>query len=298
MGRLAMAAVSVIAVHGGAGTLKPRADDPHVRERADAGLRAALAAGGEVLSGGGSALDAVVAAVRVLEDAPEFNAGHGAALTLAGTAELDAAVADGQGRRFGAVAALRRTRNPIDVARLVLDERAVLIAGEAGDAMAEAAGLAMVGPEYFITEARVEGLRRHLDEITGTVGAVALDGDGHLAAATSTGGMTGQAVGRVGDTPICGAGTWAEDATCAVSGTGDGEAFIRAAFAHEVHVRVAGGESIAEACGAALREVVALGGSGGCIAVDRTGQVTLPFTTAAMYRGSLVIGEEAFVAID
>ena len=251
-----------------------------------------------MLQSGGIALDAVVAAVRVLEDAPEFNAGRGAALTVAGTAELDAAVADGDGRRFGAVAVVRRTRNPIEAARLVLDMPAVLIAGEAGDAMAQEAGLATVDPEYFVTEARVAGLRRHLDEMTGTVGAVALDERGHLAAATSTGGITGQAVGRVGDTPICGAGTWADDATCAVSGTGEGEAFMRVAFAHEVHVRVAGGASIANACEAALREVVALGGSGGCIAVDREGNVALPFTTAAMYRGSLTVGEQPLVAID
>ena len=290
--------MSVIAVHGGAGTLKPRPNDPAVRERAAAGLRGALAAGEEVLSSGRSALDAVVAAVRVLEDAPEFNAGRGAALTVEGTAELDAALADGDGRRFGAVAAVRRVRNPIEAARLVLGMPAVLIAGDAGDALAEAAGLDLASQEYFVTEARMEGLRRHLDEMTGTVGAVALDSRGHLAAATSTGGITGQAVGRVGDTPICGAGTWADDATCAVSGTGEGEAFIRAAFAHEVHVQVARGISLDEACNAALADVVALGGSGGCIAVDRHGSVALPFTTSAMYRGSLVVGGEPFVAID
>ena len=278
--------------------MKARADDPQLRERASAGLHAALSAGEEVLGCGGTALDAVVAAVRVLEDAPEFNAGRGAALTVAGTAELDAAIADGEGRRFGAVAAVRRTRNPIEAARLVLEMRAVLIAGEAGDAIAEAAGLATVDPEYFVTEARVAGLRRHLEEMTGTVGAVALDARGHLAAATSTGGMTGQSVGRVGDTPICGAGTWADDRTCAVSATGEGEAFIRAAFAHEVHVRVAGGSSIGDACDAALREVVALGGFGGCIAVDRDGNVTLPFTTPAMYRGVSISGQPRSVAID
>ena len=290
--------MSVIAVHGGAGTLRPRADDPDLRDRAASGLRSALVAGEQILAAGGAALDAVVAAVRVLEDAPEFNAGRGAALTVSGTAAVDAAIADGDGRRFGAVAALRRVRNPIDAARLVLDLPAVLIAGEAGDELAATAGLEIVEADYFVTEARREDLRRQLDEMTGTVGAVALDSSGHLAAATSTGGVTGQAMGRVGDTPICGAGTWADDATCAVSGTGEGEFFIRAAFAHAVHVRVASGMALDLACGEALNEVVSLGGSGGCVAVDRDGNVTLPFTTAAMYRGSCVVGQEPFVAID
>jgi isoaspartyl peptidase/L-asparaginase-like protein (Ntn-hydrolase superfamily) len=293
-------AVPVIAVHGGAGALSPRPRDPELRTRVLAALDAALRAGGEVLALGGSALDSVVAAVRILEDGLDLNAGRGAALTVDGTAELDAAVADGAGRRTGAVAAVRRVRNPVDAARLVLDMPAVLIAGQAADELAETAGLAMVDPSYFVTPARADALRRQLSEPKGTVGAVALDAGGHLAAATSTGGMTGQAAGRVGDTPIFGAGTWADDATCAVSATGDGEAFIRAAFAHVVHLRVASGLDLATACDEALGEVTAMGGSGGCIAVDRLGTVALPFTTAAMYRGSLVIGEgnEPELAVD
>lgn len=273
----------VIAVHGGAG----RGESDPVRLAArHAGLAAALGAGRSVLAGGGTALDAVVAAVAVLEDDEEFNAGRGSALTTACRVEMDASVAWGATGRAGAVAAVEGVRHPVLAARAVLDDgRHVLLAGAGAGAFARQAGLAFEDPAWFVTGRR----RTDAKSSQGTVGAVALDAAGHLAAATSTGGRTGQLPGRVGDSPILGAGTWADDRTCALSATGAGEAFMRVAFAHEVdaRMRLLPGTDLDAATAAALDLVRAAGGGGGggCIALDASGALAMPFSTDSMHRG-------------
>ena len=300
-----------LAIHGGAGAL-PASRVPVDRldeMRRDLGL--ALDAGLAVLSAGGPSLDAVVAAVVVLEDSRVFNAGRGAVLRKDASVRLDASVMSGDGRRAGAVCVLRGAKNPVRVARAVLERgREVMLAGEEADRFALESGLELRPPEYFITDYRREQLERltaregmALDHDVAvvppgrapdegqTVGAVALDANGHLAAATSTGGMTNASTGRVGDSPIIGAGTWASDETIALSATGSGEYFIRAAFAHEVHSRVAWrGSELGQAARDALDLVSALGGQGGCVAVDRAGRVTTPFNTGAMPRAFQAAG--------
>jgi beta-aspartyl-peptidase (threonine type) len=282
------------------------------------GLGRALDDGLDVLARGGSSLDAVVAAVTVLEDSPVFNAGRGAVLRNDGSVRLDASLMAGVDRRAGAVCLLRGAKNPVRVARAVLERgREVLLAGEDADRFAVEAGLETHPNEYFITDYRREqwerlrqregmaldhdltlpGARPEGDEGQ-TVGAVALDVHGQLAAATSTGGMTNAAPGRVGDSPIIGAGTWASDGTVAVSATGSGEFFIRAAFAHEVHSMLAwGGVDLARATRDALEMVVRLGGRGGCVAIDRMGHVVAPFTTSAMPRAFQAAGGERQVFV-
>jgi isoaspartyl peptidase/L-asparaginase-like protein (Ntn-hydrolase superfamily) len=272
----------VLAVHGGAGNPRSELLRPERLDRCRAGLSRALNAGWAVLADGGAAVDAVVLAVVVLEDDEEFNAGRGAVLNADGEVETDACVADGTGRRVGAVGALRTVRNPVLAARAVLDHSDhVLLVGPGAEAFAFAHGCEAAPPAWFVTDRR----RADWERSHGTVGAVALDAHGHLAAATSTGGTAGKAPGRVGDTPVLGAGTWADDATCAVSGTGLGEAFLRSVHGHRVHGLVAAGRPLGEACATALDDVVALGGRGGCVAVDRHGNVALPYTTTVMYRG-------------
>lgn len=268
------------------------------------GLRLALARGTEVLARGGSALDAVEVAVSSLEDSPAFNAGRGSVLRADGGVRMDASVMLGEGQRAGAVSLVQTVQNPVRLARRLLERgREVLLVGADAERLASALGLALREPEWFVTPHRSQQLE-HLRSRDGemaldhdlstkdfpteegqTVGAVALDSRGHLAAATSTGGMTNAVPGRVGDSPIVGAGTWASDGTCAVSATGSGEFFIRAAFAHAVHARLKwGGQDLDGATRAALEEVVSLGGDGGCVAVDAAGRVCMPFTTLAMPR--------------
>lgn len=278
----------MLALHGGAGRVSPA---PEAAREARAGLADALAAGGRVLADGGEALLAAVAAVRVLEDCPAFNAGRGAVLDARGAVALDAAVMAGSGRRAGAVAGVSRLAHPVDAAFAVLrDGRHVLLAGTGAEELAFASGLARVDPERHVTERRRAQLARVLAADAsgggGTVGAVARDAAGHLAAATSTGGTVAKRPGRVSDSALVGSGTWADDATCAVSATGHGESFIRCAFAHEVDARMRhAGASLEAACAAALAEVAALGGSGGCAALDASGRVALPFDTPDMPRG-------------
>ena len=284
----------VIAIHGGAGTVN-RARMTGRREREyRAGLTAALRAGYAVLDGGGTSLDAVVAAVIVMEDSPLFNAGRGAVFNAAGRHELDAAVMDGATGGAGAVAAARRVRNPVLAARAVMERTPhVLLTGSAADRFARDAGLTLVPPGYFSTTARAVALARARADAAatdadrhGTVGAVARDRNGNLAAATSTGGYTNKLPGRVGDTPLVGAGTYAENASCAVSATGSGEHFMRAVAAHDVAARMRyRRESLADAARHALERVVALGGDGGMIAVDRAGNIAMPFVSEGMYRG-------------
>jgi L-asparaginase / beta-aspartyl-peptidase len=298
--------VFALAIHGGAGELPAsRVPAERIAEmRHD--LSEALAAGARVMERGGSSLDAVVAAVSALEDSRVFNAGRGAVLRGDGSARLDASVMQGRDRRAGAVCLVQHTKNPVRLARAVLERgREVLLAGDDADRFAIDAGLETRPQDYFVLDYRREQLERvrargavALDhdvavpapgaaspEEGQTVGAVAFDARGQLAAATSTGGMTNAAPGRVGDSPILGAGTWACDETCAVSATGSGEYFIRAAFAHEVHARMAlAGQPLEQAARAALDLVVELGGRGGCVAIDRAGHVIAPFTTSAMPR--------------
>jgi beta-aspartyl-peptidase (threonine type) len=265
-----------------------------------AGLRRALAAGHAVLAAGGRALDAVTAAVMALEDEPLFNAGRGAVYTSAGKQEMDAAVMNGQDHAAGAVAGICGPRNPVLAARAVMDKTDhVLLIGSAAMDFCRAQGLVMEAPDYFFTQARWDALQSTLamrstgtqdqDESRkhGTVGAVARDVHGHLAAATSTGGMTAKAPGRVGDTPIFGAGTWADNASCAVSGTGHGEVFIRFAAAQEISARMRlAGQSLEQAARGVVMDVLPPNdGSGGVIAVDKDGNYSLPFNCAGMYRG-------------
>jgi isoaspartyl peptidase/L-asparaginase-like protein (Ntn-hydrolase superfamily) len=297
---------AVLAIHGGAGPAPD--DDPAARwPRQASGLAAALRAGLAVLAEGGPALVAAVATVAVLEDDEQWNAGRGSALTAAGTVEMDAAVADGATGRAGGVAVVTGVRHAVLAARAVMDDgRHVLLAGTGAEALAREAGLAFEPEGWFVTDRRRRDLARRLGAGAGglggpaggprpsggsTVGAVARDASGHLAAATSTGGRTGQLPGRIGDSPVPGAGTWADDATCAVSATGIGEAFLRAAFAHEVDARLRlEGADLDAACRAALAAVGAAGGDGGCIAVTAAGPPVLAFTTALMHRGWAEVG--------
>lgn len=264
-------------------------------------LARALKAGWHILQAGGAAVDAVEAAIVVMEDSPQFNAGHGAALNAAGEHELDASIMRGADLGAGALTLVRHVRNPIKAARALMEAGGpVMLGGQAADEFARQAGLEMVEQSYFTTERRVKALaslqQRRLDgtsqaaseaEKHGTVGAVALDRDGHLAAATSTGGYNNKPVGRIGDSPIIGAGTYARDGVCAVSGTGAGEFFIRHAVGHEIASRVAHlGESVAAAADHVIMgDLAAYGIGAGVIAIDASGNVSAPFNTEGMFRG-------------
>lgn len=260
---------------------------------ARAGLEAALAAGSAILEKRELALDAVEAAVRVLEDNSCFNAGRGSVLTAMGCIELDAAVMDGRTRRAGAVAGLRTTRAPVSLARMLLEQGPhVFLSGKDADAFAREHGLEQVPNSWFEIPER----RRQLEELLGeggfdeeikygTVGAVAVDADGHVAAATSTGGLTAKRWGRIGNSPLIGAGTYADDRSAAVSATGSGEYFIRAVAAHQLAERMRfGGELLQDALDAVLGDIASLGGKGGLIAVAPNGEAAWGFTTPAMYR--------------
>jgi L-asparaginase / beta-aspartyl-peptidase len=286
-----------LAIHGGAGELPARLLGADRERNYRAGLQAALDAGAAVLEGGGSSLDAVCAAVRVLEDDPLFNAGRGAALTRTGRAELDASIMCGRQLAAGAVASVRHVRNPVLLARCVMDRSDhVLMVGDGAEEFALEQGFELVPGEYFRTPARVRALERmlggqHGSELlppTGTVGAVALDSAGNLAAATSTGGTTGKRPGRVGDSPIIGAGTYARNGVCAVSATGHGEHFIRAAAAHDVCALMEyRGLPLAEAVAEVVhRKLFPVGGSGGLISVDAQGNVVMDFNSEGMFRAA------------
>jgi L-asparaginase / beta-aspartyl-peptidase len=293
-----------LAVHGGAGTIRREGTTASLAPGYHAGLRRALAAGREVLAARGSALDAVTRAVVSLEDDPLFNAGRGSVFTTAGRHEMDAAVMAGRGRRAGAVAGISGPRNPILAARAVMDHSDhVLLIGDGALAFCRAQGITFADPGYFYTGVRWKALQDELElrrrglgldedederRRHGTVGAVARDVYGNLAAATSTGGMTAKLPGRVGDSPIIGAGTFADNATCAVSATGHGEYFIRYGAAFEIAARLRhAGQSVHQAALAVINELGEFGGRGGVVAVDRAGAVALPFNTAGMYRGYL-----------
>ncbi len=297
-----------LALHGGAGQLTPETVPAAQHDGAVAGLACALDAGEAVLAAGGAALDAVAAAVTVLEDDPHFNAGRGAVLSYDGAISLDAAIMDGRARAAGAAAGITATRNPVLLARAVMEASPhVLLSGPGADIFSRGQGLTQAGPDWFVTDERRAQLAMMLargedwfdvDMKYGTVGAVACDNFGHVAAATSTGGVTGKRWGRIGDTPLIGAGTWADDRACAVSCTGSGEHFIRAGVAHDIAARVRlGGASLQAAAEAALAEVVALGGTGGVIVAAPGGATALAFTTPGMYRACASMGGARQIAI-
>ena len=294
-----------LAIHGGAGTIERSTMTPAKEREYRAGLERALTAGYEILKRGGSSLDATEAAVRVLEDDPHFNAGRGSVFTSAGTNEMDASVMDGKTLKAGAVGSVQHIKNPINLARLVMEKSPHVMLDCAGaETFAKANGIELVDQKYFFTQERWDALQKMKaaeknrtggagksflitdQDRHGTVGAVALDKDGNLAAATSTGGTTNKMPGRIGDTPVIGAGTYANNQTCAVSCTGDGEYFIRAAAAHDVSALMQyRGLKLQEAAQTALDTVKQLGGTGGLIAIDRNGEIALPFNTNGMYRG-------------
>jgi beta-aspartyl-peptidase (threonine type) len=294
-----------LAIHGGAGTIDRSSMTPEREREYRVGLERALSAGYEILKRSGSSLDATEAAVGVLEDDPHFNAGRGSVFTSAGTNEMDASIMDGKTLRAGAVGGLKHIKNPIGLARFIMEKSPHVMLDCAGaEAFAKANGIELVDQKYFFTQERWDALQKikaaekhrtggagNIIVITdqdrhGTVGAVALDKNGDLAAATSTGGTTNKLPGRIGDTPIIGAGTYANNQTCAVSCTGDGEYFIRAGAAHEVSALMKyRSMTLREAAQAALNAVKELGGTGGLIAIDKNGDIALPFNTNGMYRG-------------
>ncbi len=286
-----------LVIHGGAGVIErdrlTAEDDRAIR----AALDLALQTGSAILARGGSALDAVEATAQVLENDPHFNAGRGSVFTYQGTIEMDAAIMDGNSRAAGAVTGVTATKNPISLARAVMEDSPhVFLSREGADEFSRQQGLEQALPEYFQTPER----RRQLEELRnrptaeffdidvkyGTVGAVAVDSQGHVAAATSTGGLTGKRWGRIGDSPLIGAGTYADDRACAVSATGAGEFFIRVGVAHEICARMRlDGESAQSAADAVMAEVEALGGTGGVIVVTPQGDGIYSFNTPGMYRG-------------
>jgi beta-aspartyl-peptidase (threonine type) len=298
----------VLAIHGGAGVIE-RGKLSRERELAyRAGLEAALVAGQKVLAAGGSSLDAVEAAIRVLEDDPMFNAGKGAVFTADGRNELDASIMDGASLKAGAVAGVTRTRNPISLARVVMEKSPhVMLAREGADQFSVEQGLPQVQPEYFRTEERWQQLldwrkdnAAKLDPThsRGTVGAVALDVNGHVAAGTSTGGMTGKRWGRIGDSPVIGAGTYAADGKCAVSATGSGEYFIRESAARQLCDRIAWRrEAVQAAANATIASIGRIGGDGGVIAIDGLGNIAFAMNTSGMYRGWVTSRKPAGTAI-
>jgi beta-aspartyl-peptidase (threonine type) len=299
-----------LVIHGGAGAIKKEKMTPEKEAAYRAALEIALRAGYDVLAKGGAALDAVIASIKVMEDSPLFNAAKGAVFNHEGKNELDASLMDGRTLDAGAVAEITTLKNPIVGAHLVMTKsKHVMLAGKGADDFAAAQGAETVSPDYYRTEQRWEELQKaiekeekeekeekdankhsslQLEEKFGTVGAVALDQQGNLAAGTSTGGLTNKRFGRIGDSPIIGAATYADNESCAVSATGQGEMFIRAVAAHEVSALVKYKKfSVEQAAQAVLDKVRTLGGSGGLIVLDRDGHFTMPFNTDGMYRGTI-----------
>ncbi len=298
-----------IAIHAGSGNIK-REDlsaerDRQIRTRMEQAIRA----GHEVLMAGGTSLLAVKAAINIMEDSPLFNAGKGAVFNAAGQNELDASIMDGATLNAGAVAAVRRIRNPINLAMTVMsNSRHVMMIGDGAEAFALEQGFELVDPSYFHTDHRWQQLQERKSEQTtsnqyqqswfSTVGTVALDQAGNLAAGTSTGGLTNKRWGRVGDTPIIGAGNYANNKSCAVSATGIGEYFIRYVVAHSICERVRAGQSIGDAADALIHEVLApVGGDGGVIAMDARGNIAMVHNTTGMYRASINTAGKVFIGI-
>lgn len=289
--------IFAIALHGGAGTISPDTMTPEKYTAYIEGLKAALDKGYAVLESGGTSIDAVQAAVMSLEDCPLFNAGKGAVFNHEGKHEMDAAIMNGADKMAGAVAGITTARNPVQVARAVMDKTEhVLLSGAGADKFAAEQQLPTENDDYFYNQFRYEQWQEavaegtvqldHSEKKMGTVGAVALDKMGNLAAATSTGGMTNKKYGRVGDSPLIGAGTWADNNTCAISCTGHGELFIRSVVAYDIACLMEyKGLSLAEACHKVVMEkLVNIKGEGGLVAIDKAGNIELPFNSSGMYR--------------
>lgn len=284
-----------LVLHGGAGNITKKNMDPEREKEYGEKLREALTAGYKILESNGTSLDAVEATIRILEDSPLFNAGKGAVFTAEGTNELDTSIMDGKTRNAGAAAGVKRIKNPISLARLIMERSPhVLLTGDGAEAFAKQQGIELVPRDYFYTEKRWKSLQkvkereksRKKSEKFGTVGCVALDKSGNLAAGTSTGGMTNKKFGRVGDSPIIGAGTFADNATCAVSATGHGEYFIRWSVAHDISALMAYKNlSLNDAADlVVMKKLKDVGGSGGIIAIDKNGNMAMPFNTPGMFR--------------
>lgn len=300
-----------IAIHGGAGTIEKSTLTPELTIIYHHALQHCLQAGYHIIAKGGNAMDAVAAAVTALENEPLFNAGKGAVFTHSGGHEMDASIMDGSNLKAGAVTCVKNIKNPVQLARTVMERSGfVLLSGAGAEEFAQQQGLAFEPDAYFHTDIRFQQWQQikdteymQLDHNSnlkkGTVGAVALDQDGNLAAATSTGGMTNKRYNRIGDTPIIGSGTYANNLTCAISCTGHGEYFIRSVVAYDVSCLMEyKGLSLAEACQIVVKDkLVKLGGEGGLIAIDRSGNIELPFNSEGMYRASQRIGEDIFLAI-
>lgn len=291
-----------LVIHGGAGTITRENMSAEKEAEYISKLSAALKTGYEILEKGGSSLDAVEATIRVMEDCPLFNAGKGAVFTGEGTNELDASIMDGETHQAGAVAGVKTVKNPITAARKVMEEtRHVLLAGDGADVFANEQGLEIVPNSYFHTERRFKSLMKAKEkeiEKHGTVGCVALDKKGNLAAGTSTGGLTNKRWGRVGDSPIIGAGTYASNETCAVSGTGQGEYFIRGSVAYDIAAQMDyEKKSVQDAAHAVVDKLTDRGGTGGVIAMDGKGNFAMPFNTEGMYRGYYFSDSELTVKI-
>jgi beta-aspartyl-peptidase (threonine type) len=302
-------------IHGGAGTLARSKMTPELEKEYRAKLQETLMAGYKILESGGNALDAVEAAIKIMEDSPLFNAGKGAVFTAEGTNELDASIMDGKTKKAGAVAGIKHIKNPIVLARMVMEKsKHVMMAGEGAEAFAKQQGMDFVDQKYFFTERRWNDLQRvkkeekekeeknktdkpakQISSISyadlpinrfGTVGAVALDKNGNLAAGTSTGGMTNKKFGRIGDAPVIGAGTYANNNTCAISATGDGEFFIRTVVAYDISAMMEyQARTLDSAAKIVLDKVKTLGGAGGVIGIDKFGSITMSFNSEGMYRG-------------
>ncbi|MBI5267054.1 MAG: isoaspartyl peptidase/L-asparaginase [candidate division Zixibacteria bacterium] len=296
-----------IVIHGGAGTILREKLTAELEAEFRQGLVESLSAGYEILNAGGTSLDAVQKAVTIMEDNPLFNCGRGAVFTYEGKHSMDAALMDGRTLAVGAVAGVRQIKNPIVLARLVMEQLPhILLAGEGAEEFAQANGIALMPDDYFYTERRWKNLLETRASATtdhetshGTVGAVALDRSGNLAAATSTGGMTNCRYRRIGDTPIVGAGTYANNKTCAVSTTGHGEFFMRGVISYDLSAMIEyRGMTLADAAAHAIHHRLAdIGGSGGLIAIDGRGNFALPFNTPGMYRGFFMDGGKAETAI-
>lgn len=306
-----------IAIHGGAGAIPRASMTPEKEKNYRKGLEAALLAGDNVLAAGGSALDAVEAAVKQLEDDPIFNAGRGAVFTNKGTIELDSSIMEGKNLMAGAITGIKNIKNPVSLARVVMEKSEhVFLSGAGAMEFAEKMKFERMPDEYFFVQERYDQLlvARESDQIVldhgvlkpsvpnskkGTVGAVALDIHGNIAAATSTGGMTNKKFGRVGDSPIIGAGTYANNATCAISCTGHGEFFIRSVVAHDISCLMEyKGLSLKEACDLVVyKKLVDIGGEGGLVAIDANGNIEMPFNSEGMYRAKRIAGGEIQLGI-
>jgi len=306
-------------IHGGAGTILKKNISPELEHAYQSKLEEALQTGYDILKNNGSSMDAVEATIKILENSPLFNAGKGAVFTGDGTHELDASIMDGRTLQAGAVASVKHVKNPITLARLVLEKSPhVMMVGDGAEEFAVQHNLDRVSQYYFYTEKRWNSLQKRkeaakekttvvpkneniklADKEKGTVGAAALDKAGNLAAGTSTGGMTNKMFGRVGDSPIIGAGTYANNQTCAVSGTGHGEYFMRLLVSYDIHALMAyKGKSLKEAANTVImKKLEELGGTGGIIAIDKDGNIAMPFNTAGMYRGYIRENGETVVKI-